>query len=85
MTRTTTLHDDKNLEMPAMEVFTASIKYLKDHLLQSFKDKSMDIKPEEIHWVITVPAIWTDSAKKFMREAAINVRCTIYYYKQFFL
>ena len=28
---------------------------------------------EEIHWVITVPAIWDDAAKSFMRRAAEEV------------
>jgi hypothetical protein len=26
-----------------------------------------------IHWVLTVPAIWKDNAKQFMREAAQQV------------
>ncbi|XP_053390535.1 heat shock 70 kDa protein 12A-like [Mercenaria mercenaria] len=30
------------------------------------------IGSEEILWVITVPAIWTDGAKQFMREAAVK-------------
>jgi len=25
---------------------------------------------KDYHWVITVPAIWVDGAKQFMREAA---------------
>jgi len=31
------------------------------------------IEKWEIHWVITVPAIWNDAAKQFMTEAAIKV------------
>jgi len=31
------------------------------------------IKPTEIGWVLTVPAIWSDAAKQFMREAAVQV------------
>jgi hypothetical protein len=27
----------------------------------------------DIHWVLTVPAIWKDNAKQFMREAAQQV------------
>jgi hypothetical protein len=62
------------MDMPAMIVFTESLKYLKDHLIKTLEKDSIDIRPQDIHWVITVPAIWTDSAKQFMREAAINVR-----------
>ncbi|XP_053399788.1 heat shock 70 kDa protein 12B-like [Mercenaria mercenaria] len=72
LTRETVLKDDKGLDMPAMTVFTASIKFLKDHMIKACEAANTGVRPEEIHWVITVPAIWTDSAKQFMREAAIN-------------
>lgn len=38
------------------------------------KPESDDMKPVEsdIQWVLTVPAIWDDAAKQFMREAAQN-------------
>lgn len=72
LSRVTVLRDEKGKEMSAMIVFSASIKYLKDHLIATFESKDTNIKREDIHWVITVPAIWSDSAKRFMREAAIN-------------
>jgi hypothetical protein len=59
--------------MDAMKVFTASIKYLKDHLISYCANQQTGLKEEEIHWVLTVPAIWSDPAKKFMREAAEEV------------
>jgi hypothetical protein len=31
------------------------------------------IDPRDINWVLTVPAIWSDAAKQFMREAAVEV------------
>ena len=31
------------------------------------------IRPCDINWVLTVPAIWSDAAKQFMREAAVEV------------
>jgi len=76
-------------ELPAMLVFQESIRYLKDNLLETLRTKHSswyaDKKPrgqenahdlvyeDDIHWVITVPAIWEDAAKQFMRETAINV------------
>lgn len=59
--------------MPAMTVFTEAIKFLKNHLENAFKEKKIDIRPKEIHWILTVPAIWNDAAKQFMREAAVEV------------
>ncbi|XP_052083861.1 heat shock 70 kDa protein 12A-like [Mytilus californianus] len=51
----------------AKKVFVESIKYLKDHFLEIFTNKNLDTKIKDILFVITVPAIWTDAAKQFMR------------------
>ena len=50
-----------------------SIKYLKDHLLKNTRDRLSGLEEEDIQWVLTVPAIWNDAAKQFMREAAEDV------------
>lgn len=61
-------------EMPAMDVFSAAIKYMKEHLLHKLSEKGdTETKKEEIRWVLTVPAIWNDTAKYFMRDAAVKV------------
>lgn len=59
--------------MEAMRVFSSAIGYLKDHMLTMCKNRLSDIEQSDIMWVLTVPAIWTDSAKQFMREAAEKV------------
>ncbi|KAL3885513.1 hypothetical protein ACJMK2_025566 [Sinanodonta woodiana] len=49
------------------------IKYLKDDLLKQCATGGDGIvRPSDIMWVLTVPAIWNDSAKQFMREAALQ-------------
>ncbi|XP_045203777.2 heat shock 70 kDa protein 12A-like [Mercenaria mercenaria] len=72
LTRDIKLKDDKGLTLPAMTVFSEGIRYLKDHLIRTCEEKDVELRFEEVHWVITVPAIWDDSAKQFMREAAIE-------------
>ncbi|KAL4230331.1 Heat shock 70 kDa protein 12A [Mactra antiquata] len=64
------IEDDKGRKMLASEVFGAVIKYFKDKLLDFLKRQGTGVENEDIHWVLTVPAIWTDSAKQFMRESA---------------
>lgn len=59
--------------LKAMHVFSQSIKFLRNDLFKSLKNKIADIQEEDIHYVLTVPAIWDDSAKQFMREAAVKV------------
>lgn len=74
--RETTCVDKNGREAKAMLIFTLSIRYLKDHLLEflrqrlSYSDKIAD----DVEFVFTVPAIWNGTAKLFMREAAIQVR-----------
>ncbi|KAJ7330655.1 hypothetical protein OS493_022270 [Desmophyllum pertusum] len=66
---------------PALDVFAKCLEYLKkistdavnERHLKSAKDNpNADVmyKPEQIQWVITIPAIWRISAKEFMRKAA---------------
>ena len=69
------LEDDKGLELPAKTVFALAIRHLKDDLKTTCASKLLHgcLDDDEIHWVLTVPAIWNDQAKAFMREAAIEV------------
>ncbi|KAH3830988.1 hypothetical protein DPMN_104247, partial [Dreissena polymorpha] len=64
------IDDDCGRPMKAMVVFSEIIKYLKQHLLKLLETRGTGVDNKDIHWVLTVPAIWSDSAKQFMREAA---------------
>ncbi len=62
----------------AIKVFAHALKFFKDHCLQELSDQSSTkIVNEDIRWVITVPAIWRQPAKQFMRQAAYEVSTTI--------
>ena len=60
--------------MYAMDVFSEAIGYLKRHAMYTFAESGLGITDKEIKWVLTVPGIWGDAAKQFMREAAEKVR-----------
>ncbi|XP_061180917.1 heat shock 70 kDa protein 12B-like isoform X1 [Saccostrea echinata] len=68
------IEDMDGKKMPYMTIIAHAIRYLKEHLLKQLKEKNLlgTITADGIFWVITVPAIWTDSAKQFTREAAIE-------------
>lgn len=68
------LEGENGLQMPAIKVFAESIKFLRTHFEDHIKNKASEIKPRDVEWVLTVPAIWPDPAKKFMKEAA-NAVC----------
>ncbi|XP_071173937.1 heat shock 70 kDa protein 12A-like [Mytilus edulis] len=76
------LHNNKNITLDmmmedisgkpvsAIHVFSLSIKALTSHLIDKLAKQGTGIHDDEIRWVLTVPAIWTDSAKQFMRRSA---------------
>jgi len=63
----------KDKDMPALDVFTAAISYMKDHFMRTIGQRMCGIVEEDIRWVLTVPAIWDAAAKQFKREAAEKV------------
>ena len=67
------LFDDNGRSMSALTVFSESIKYFKEHFFSNTKNAGLNFREEEIHWVLTIPAIWKDDAKQFMRESTKQV------------
>ena len=60
--------------LPAIEVFKMSIQFLSQDLLKECSNAlAGELTMDDICWVLTVPAIWSDGAKQFMREAAEKV------------
>lgn len=78
LTNKSMIRDISRKELPAMYVFSKAIEYMHNHLLNGLKEQDDDkIAEENINWVLTVPAIWNDSAKQFMRDAAKQVHMDI--------
>ncbi|KAK3602785.1 hypothetical protein CHS0354_026334 [Potamilus streckersoni] len=70
LSRDLTIQDATGKTMPAIIVFSSAIHFLTRHLLQTCKDRVSQTEESDIRWVLTVPAIWSDAAKQFMRESA---------------
>lgn len=71
LSRDVTIPDIEGKHMPAKTVFSLSINYLKKHLMASLDKRNCGVVMDDILWVLTVPAIWNEPAKQFMREAAV--------------
>lgn len=57
--------------MPALLVFAQSLRYFKNHALNQLSDQcGIQIVDEDVRWVVTVPALWRQKAKQFMRMAS---------------
>lgn len=63
------LEDIRGNALPAVEVFSLSIQALQLHMRKLIESKNVTLD-DKTKWVLTVPAIWTDTAKLFMRKAA---------------
>lgn len=59
--------------MEALPIFSMAIEFLWKHLLTTIKAGKSGINERDIQYIITVPSIWDDRAKQFMRQAAIKV------------
>ncbi|XP_060551251.1 heat shock 70 kDa protein 12B-like [Ruditapes philippinarum] len=74
MRRHVMLEDETGKQLPAKTVFSLAIDFLKRDLLEDCHKQLTNVLTEDdIKWVLTVPAIWNDGAKQFMREAAEQV------------
>ncbi|XP_052819973.1 heat shock 70 kDa protein 12A-like [Mya arenaria] len=72
LTKDVTVKDFCGKQMTAFPLFVMSIKYLREHLLQAVTTQKIGIEETDILYVLTVPAIWDDNAKRFMRDAAVD-------------
>jgi len=57
-----------------MTIFSMAIQYMREHLMETLNKQVTHVEESDVMFVITVPAIWSDASKQFMREAAITVR-----------
>ena len=54
-------------------VLSLAIRFLRKHVLNQLEQRNTGVPEDYISWVITVPAIWNDACKTFMRESAVKV------------
>ncbi|XP_061164136.1 uncharacterized protein LOC133173197 [Saccostrea echinata] len=67
------LEDHQGKPLSAMEVFAKSLNYLKDTFWESIKSSDQPVEENKVFWIITVPAIWDEFSKQFMKNAAEKV------------
>lgn len=65
--------DNRGLSRPNNDLVLLTVGLLEKKFLQQLEDFVLGVGEDCVRWVITVPAIWDDSAKQFMREAAEKV------------
>ncbi|XP_060556739.1 heat shock 70 kDa protein 12A-like isoform X4 [Ruditapes philippinarum] len=63
------VEDQLNRHFPLFHVLSKLLKALKDHFINDLKEKGQRVNLDKTLWVVTVPAIWSEEAKAFMRKA----------------
>ena len=62
----------ENVEMPLKLVIKEYLKGISDDCLETINRKGHNFRKKDINWVVTVPAIWNEYGKEFMKECAIE-------------
>ena len=79
LSRGSKLRDATGKQIKALDVFSEVFCQLKEKILHQInlsKAASFSITADDVGWMITIPAIWTDEARQFMREAAVSAGLT---------
>ncbi|XP_053405711.1 heat shock 70 kDa protein 12A-like [Mercenaria mercenaria] len=72
LTRDLKIADVRGNTKSALLIFGKTIKFLKHKAEISIRNVMSGVESQNIKWIITIPALWSDCAKQFMREAAIS-------------
>ncbi|XP_053399990.1 heat shock 70 kDa protein 12B-like [Mercenaria mercenaria] len=67
-----TIKDTEGRDFNALAVFSFSLDYMKRKIIETIGEKFPGVREDDIHYVLTTPAIWSEEAKSFMRKAAKN-------------
>jgi molecular chaperone DnaK (HSP70) len=59
-------------EMPLMPVIKHTLRFISQQALARLKEQVGKVVPAKIRWVLTVPALWSEEHKQFMRKAAFE-------------
>ena len=61
-------------EMPLMTVISESLRFISDKALTKLHEQVGMVVKTKIRWVLTVPALWSEEHKHFMRKAAVEAK-----------
>jgi len=60
-------------QLPSRKVLEEAIRFMKNHAMNNLRSKvNKNLKTQNVQWILTVPAIWSNKAKSVMQTAAIN-------------
>lgn len=57
-------------EMPLMTIIEHTLRFISQQALSKLREQVGKVAAAKIRWVLTVPALWSEEHKLFMRKAA---------------
>ena len=72
------LHMDTNAmsvdgrQLSLMKVISHSLRFIAEKALEKLAEQVGKVVSTKIRWVLTVPALWSEEHKQFMRKAAVE-------------
>ncbi|XP_052813083.1 heat shock 70 kDa protein 12A-like [Mya arenaria] len=64
------IKDTLKKEIDAQQLFSLAFKYFRDLAVETVDLSTHGLNEKYIQWMIGIPAVWSDTAKHFMRQAA---------------
>jgi hypothetical protein len=55
-----------------MTVISETLRYISEQALNKLREQVGKLVPAKVRWVVTVPALWSEEHKYFMRKAAVE-------------
>ncbi|XP_060597457.1 heat shock 70 kDa protein 12A-like [Ruditapes philippinarum] len=75
LTHESEIQDSQGRKILAIELFSKLIRHIGKLALRSMRErlpKGVRIIPTSVNWTVSIPAIWSDSGRQFMREAIVE-------------
>ena len=72
------LHMDQNAtsvdgrQLSLMLVISESLRFISEKAIEKLTEQVGKVVKTKIRWVLTVPALWSEEHKHFMRRAAVE-------------
>jgi molecular chaperone DnaK (HSP70) len=61
-------------QLPLMKVISESLRYIADKAIEKLTEQVGKVISTKIRWVLTVPALWSEEHKHFMRRSAVDAK-----------
>jgi hypothetical protein len=56
-------------ELPLMKVISESLRFISEKAMEKLQEQVGKVVKTKIRWVLTVPALWSEEHKFFMRKS----------------